>query len=263
MKTTHTIIAGIVLLFIAACSTTSESSQQSQTESTPVPSGFVDLTTLAPDVRVEMRYATSWNFFGKPVPGYRANRCYLTREAATALAKVQEEVSKQGYSLLVFDCYRPQRAVDAFVQWTNEGPDSPTKAFFYPAESRELLIKRGYIASKSGHSRGSVVDLTLVKTTRLPVQETDGLQFKEAFGDCRFTKEIESTGQLDMGTAYDCFSELSHTDSPKISKRAKKNRQILKSAMEKHGFSNYELEWWHFVLKDEPYKDQYFDFDVR
>jgi len=255
-------IAGFTLILLASCSTISKYSGESSAHA-QLPTGFVDLSTLAPEIQVEMRYATSWNFFGQPVPGYHANRCYLTREAATALAKVQEEVSKQGYSLLVFDCYRPQRAVNAFVKWVNNGPESPTKPFFYPTEERSELIKRGYIASKSGHSRGSVVDLTLVKKDRIPAPGADGLRFKEPFQDCRSTKGIESTGQLDMGTAFDCFSELSHTDSAKVTLQARQNRMLLKAAMEKHGFENYELEWWHYILKDEPFKDQYFDFEVR
>ncbi len=251
---------GLILFTFAACVTMPRSAPPITKPA--IPDGFVDLASVAPDIQIEIRYATAWNFYGQPVPGYHSNRCYLTREAATALAKVQEEVSKQGYSLLVFDCYRPQRAVDAFVKWTEKGPDSTTKAFFYPAEERKLLIKRGYIASKSGHSRGSVVDLTLVKKDAIPTAAEGNLRFREHFMDCRTTKGTESTGQLDMGTAFDCFSELSHTDSSKISEKARKNRRLLKSAMEKHGFVNYELEWWHFVLKDEPFKDHYFDFEV-
>lgn len=217
--------------------------------------GFVDISTMNPKIRVEGRYNSAWNFLGRPVKGYRESRCYLTQKAAAALSAVEKEVEKKGYNLLAFDCYRPQRAVDEFVSWVKTGTDSSTKAFFYPGEDREALIKRGYIDEHSGHSRGSTIDLTLVRAD-------SGLKsFHESYPDCRNPSRVE--GQLDMGTAFDCFSELAYTENSSISPEAKANRALLRDTMEKFGFKNYPKEWWHFVLKDEPYKTQYFDFEVQ
>jgi D-alanyl-D-alanine dipeptidase len=224
-------------------------------ETTSVPSDFVDITTVNPQVRVEGRYASDWNFLGRPVTGYRAGKCYLTTKAAAALSEVEKDVEKQGYHLLAFDCYRPQRAVNDFVAWVKNGPDSKTKSFFYPGEPRETLIKRGYIASHSGHSRGSTIDLTLIK------KETSLKTFHESYSDCRHPAKVE--GQLDMGTSYDCLSEDAATDIAKLSPEAKANRALLREAMAKHGFENYSKEWWHYTLKDEPYKAKYFDFEVQ
>ncbi len=220
--------------------------------------GFIDIKSVSPEVKVEARYITDWNFIGRPIDGYRANRCYLTEKAAKALAQVQKEVAKAGFSLLIFDCYRPQRAVNQFVAWTKDAADAKMKSVFYPDEAKERLIQRGYIDSKSGHSRGSTVDLTLVRTSA----ENKG-SFRESVADCRKTSGIEATGQVDMGTTFDCFSELAHTANPAISDEAKKRRELLKTAMEKYGFSNYPKEWWHFTLKAEPYKSDFFDFEVQ
>jgi D-alanyl-D-alanine dipeptidase len=219
--------------------------------------GFVDVTTINSRIRFEGRYASDWNFMGRAVAGYRAPRCNLTKKAATALSEVEKDVEKRGFNLLAFDCYRPQRAVNDFVTWVQSGVDSPTKSFFYPAEDRTALIKRGYIDSHSGHSRGSTIDLTLVETNS-PTKS-----FHESYADCR--KPSHVTGQLDMGTAFDCFSEMAFTADASISATAKANRLLLREAMERHGFKNYAKEWWHFSLGDEPYKtnDFAFDFEVQ
>jgi len=223
--------------------------------------GFVDLKTIHPDIIVEAAYATDWNFIGQPIDGYRAGKCYLTLKAAKALGEVQKEVSRQGYSLLVFDCYRPQRAVNQFVAWTKDSADKKMQSVFYPDESKKDLIQRGYIDSKSGHSRGSTLDLTLVRKGLY--QSKNFYSQVRSIKDCRKSKEVEASGQIDMGTTYDCFSELAHTANPTIPADIRKNREILKSAMEKQGFSHYPKEWWHFVMKDEPYKNDYFDFEVQ
>lgn len=224
-----------------------------------IPPEFVDVTTLNSQILVEARYIQSWNFIGSPVEGYKSSKCYLSKAAAQALANVQKDLTKEGLSLLVFDCYRPQKAVNHFVRWSKSPQDIKMKTIFYPEEPKETLFKRGYIASRSGHSRGSTVDLTLV---RLPSGERAN-SFKEDVTDCRVTKGIEKTGQLDMGTTFDCFSELSHTENPEVSEKAQKNRQVLKTFMEKHGFKNYSKEWWHYTLANEPHKNKYFDFDVE
>ncbi|MBK9322889.1 MAG: M15 family metallopeptidase [Bdellovibrionaceae bacterium] len=223
--------------------------------------GVVDLRSVNADIFIEAAYSRDWNFIGKPVDGYLANRCYLTSKAAKALSEVQKEVSKLGYSLLVFDCYRPQRAVNQFVSWTKDASDSKMQSIFYPDEPKKDLIKRGYIDAKSGHSRASTVDLTLVRTGKF--QSKDFYQKAKVVSDCRKSQKVGDTGQVDMGTAFDCFSELAHTTNPSIPEESQKHRQILKAAMEKQGFTNYPKEWWHFVLKDEPYKSDYFDFEVQ
>jgi D-alanyl-D-alanine dipeptidase len=223
--------------------------------------GVVDLKSINPDILVEAAYSSDWNFIGRPIDGYKSNKCYLTSKAAKALSEVQKDVSKQGYSLLVFDCYRPQRAVNQFVSWTKDTSDSKMQSVFYPDEVKKDLIKRGYIDSKSGHSRASTVDLTLVRTGKF--QSKDFNLKAKAVNDCRISQKVEDTGQVDMGTTFDCFSELAHTANLSIPEKSQKNRKILKSAMEKQGFANYPKEWWHFVLKDEPYKSDYFDFEVQ
>jgi D-alanyl-D-alanine dipeptidase len=223
----------------------------------------VDVTSIHPDIQVEMRYASEWNFMGRVVPGYRTNKCYLTDRAAWALHRVQARVAKKGYSLLLLDCYRPTQAVRAFVEWTRNGADLKMKSIFYPDELKSTLIERGYIADHSGHSRGSTVDLTLIKKPVPSPGKDTPLRFKESGGDCRDTRGIETTGQLDMGTAYDCFSELANTDHPKISPKAATHRKILRNAMESEGFLNYSKEWWHFTLKNEPHPVEEFNFAVE
>jgi D-alanyl-D-alanine dipeptidase len=217
--------------------------------------GIVDVASVNEKIRVESRYAEEWNFLGHPVSGYRADRCYLSAKAAAALTEVEKDVEKIGYNLLVFDCYRPQRAVNEFVSWVKSGEDSSTKAFFYPDEKHTSLIERGYIDDHSGHSRGSTVDLTLVKNSGT------AKTFHETFTDCRYPKDVKD--QLDMGTSFDCFSEKAFTADTSITKEQKANREILRAAMEKRGFRNYPKEWWHYTLSDEPYKNIYFDFEVQ
>ncbi len=223
--------------------------------------GVVDIKSINPDIFVEATYASDWNFIGKPVNGYLSNKCYLTMKAAKALSEVQKDVAKQGYSLLVFDCYRPQRAVDHFVNWTKDSTDVKMQSIFYSDEPKKDLINRGYIAATSGHSRGSTVDLTLVQAKKF--QPNNFISKAEAVTDCRQSAPVEKMGQVNMGTIVDCFSELAATDNSSVSEEARKNRQILKSAMEKRGFQNYPKEWWHFTLKDESYKNDYFDFEVQ
>ena len=222
--------------------------------------GIVDLKTISADTFVETAYATDWNFIGRTIDGYKSNKCYLTAKAAKALGEVQKDVSKQGYSLLVFDCYRPQRAVNQFVAWTKDSADSKMRSIFYPDEPKNGLIRRGYIDSKSGHSRASTVDLTLVRKDIF--QSKDFWSKAKSVQDCRKSKSVEKSGQVDMGTAFDCFSDLAQTANSSLPEDIQKNRQILRVAMQKQGFTNYPKEWWLYILKDEPYKTEYFDFEV-
>ena len=216
--------------------------------------GEVDSTIL-----VEARYHGAHNFVGKPIDGYEAPKCMLTPPAARALAAVQADVRTYGLSLKTYDCYRPQRAVDHFVAWARDPADTAMKSEFYPAVDKRNLFSDGYIAERSGHSRGSTVDLTLVPLAA-PAQPE--YRAGDALVDCRSTARF-ADNSLDMGTGYDCFDPWSHTANPAAGPEAARNRLLLKLAMEKHGFSNYANEWWHFTLRDEPYPDTYFDVPVR
>ena len=228
-----------------------------------MPVGFVDLATQKTDILIEARYFSSWNFLGRKIAGYQANKCILTTQAAKALIQAQKSLEPWGFSLLVFDCYRPQRAVDDFFKWSQDLSDQKMKAIYYPDQPKESAFEDGYIAKKSGHSRGSTVDLTLVDKSLLKRKPFGKLRFEEEAVDCREQKNIEKTAQLDMGTIYDCMDELSATAHPAASSKAKKNREVLVNAMAAAGFVNYSKEWWHFTLKNEPFKDSYFDFPVK
>jgi zinc D-Ala-D-Ala dipeptidase len=229
------------------------------------PSGFVDLAQLAPAVVVQMRYAGEQNFVGRPVHGYAAARCWLSRPAAEALARVAQDLAGRGLGLMVYDCYRPQRAVDDFVAWAKERDDDDdpvTRKRHYPAVPKAELFHRGYIALRSGHTRGSTVDLTLIALSRLP--DAGAADFQEA-DDCRSLNGTPTAadGSLEMGTAFDCFDERAHADYAGIAPEARHNRQLLRQAMLRRGFSPYAKEWWHFTLTAEPFPDRYFDFEVR
>ncbi|MGZ3705714.1 MAG: M15 family metallopeptidase, partial [Bdellovibrionota bacterium] len=190
-------------------------------------SPLVNVESVVPGIRVDMRYFSDRNFLGRRVSGYEANVCLLTKEAAKALAEVQSFAQPFGLSLLVFDCYRPQRAVNAFVAWVKAPGDQDMREYFFPDEEKAKLIEHGYIDARSGHSRGSTLDLTLVRSDANPSR------LREERADCRRPKNIAETGQLDMGTAFDCFSELAHTANATLSPEARKNRLLLKSLMEK------------------------------
>lgn len=196
---------------------------------------IVDLATVDATIEQEPRYAGSNNFMGRPVRGYRAAKVMLTREAAIALSRAQAAAMERGLSLRVYDGYRPQRAVDHFIEWAADPDDTLARDAYYPGVPKDELFERGYIAARSGHSRGSTVDLTLTR---------DG-------------------EPLPMGTPYDFFGELSHTDNPAITGEARENRLLLRRIMEGAGFRNYVNEWWHYTLVDEPYPDRYFDMPVE
>jgi len=198
-------------------------------------SDFAEIWTMIDDAAFDIRYYSSNNFTGNRIDGYKAPKAYMTKEALTALSKAAEDLRNRGYRLLIWDSYRPQKAVDNFVVWINDPNDDGDKTF-YPDLKKSDLVKGGYIATKSSHTRGSTVDLTLIKK--------DG-------------------SFVDMGGAFDLFSEISHPDYRKLSRTQKKNRIILKKTMQKAGFEGIDSEWWHFTLKNEPYKDTYFNFDVE
>ncbi len=225
------------------------------------PADFVDAATVIPGLQLDMRYLTSDNFIGRPIAGYRAPKCLLTKRAAEALRRVQEELNKQNLGLKVYDCYRPQTAVNEFVKWGKDLDDKKMKARFYPNVKKRSLFRSGYIASRSGHSRGSTVDLTVV---RLPASEQPAFDPAAVLTSCDGPKETRAPdNSVDMGTSFDCFSRRSHTAYAGISAEQKENRRILKSAMARQGFRNLTTEWWHYTLRDEPYPKTYFDFPVE
>lgn len=197
---------------------------------------FVDAAAIVPSLIVDMRYAGSHNFVGRPIDGYEKPHCLITHAAAGALAAVAGDLISQGLVIKVFDCYRPVRAVANFERWARDLKDQATKAEFYPDVDKRTLFRDGYIASRSGHSRGSTLDLTLA--------HKDGRE-------------------LDMGTPFDFFSPKSWTADPTISPAAHANRVLLASAMRRRGFRGYDKEWWHFTLSHEPFPKTYFDFPVQ
>ena len=224
------------------------------------PAGFVSLKAEVPSIKVEMRYLTSHNFIGRPIRGYRDPLCIVTRETAEALFEAQAAVRRQGYTLKVYDCYRPQRAVDDFVAWGKRLRDQRMKAEFYPRVDKRNVFKDGYIATRSGHSRGSTVDLTLV---RRPPARQERYHRGDRLRDCAAPRAKRfRDNSIDMGTGYDCFDPLSHPFNARVTGKQRANRMTLRRAMLAAGFKGLETEWWHFTLRDERYPERYFDFPV-
>ncbi|RDG39406.1 M15 family metallopeptidase [Streptomyces corynorhini] len=224
------------------------------------PGAFVALRTVAPTIVEEMRYPTPHNFMGERVDGYREPLCLVTRDTARALGRAQSRLLRKGYSLKVYDCYRPQRAVDHFVRWAEDLPDERMKAEFYPRVAKSRLFEDGYISERSGHSRGSTVDVTLV---RLPVRPTRPYVPGERLTPCHGPKAARfPDNSVDMGTGFDCFDTLAHTDDPRVTGVQRANRDLLRSVLAEVGFSHLPEEWWHFTHRPETFPDTYFDFPV-
>ena len=200
------------------------------------PSGFVVLADHVPSIVQEIRYYSTYNFIGDRIDCYEQPAVLCTQEAARALKAAANELNVLGYRLKVFDAYRPSGAVRHFVLWGIEDTDIRMKPYFYPDLNKTELFEKGYIASKSSHSRGSTVDLTLL--------------------------DIKNGKEVDMGGPFDFFSEVSHPDYPGVTEEQHENRMILRNAMIRGGFVPLECEWWHFSLKDEPFPDTYFEFPV-
>ena len=209
-----------------------------------LPADFVYLRDIDASIDQDMRYAGSNNFTGHPLPGYSAPECVLRRTVAAALAQVQADLARENLSLKVYDCYRPTRAVRAFMRWANDGArEAPTKRFFPTLEKRTLFAS-GYIAATSAHSTGSAVDLTLIKR---PVAQTPPYDRSAAYGPCTGpAAQRAPDSSLDMGTGFDCFDPRSHTLSAANTSEQKRWRALLVAAMRAHGFHNYFREWWHF-----------------
>jgi len=220
-----------IVLILTFLSSTIKNSQNQ------LPENFVDVKELIPDIALEIRYASSHNFVGKPIHGYKHPKAILTKPAALALYEVQQELENVGYCLKIFDAYRPQRAVNHFMEWAKIESDTLMKGEFYPDLKKKDLFNLGYIATKSGHSRGGTLDLTLI--------------------------DANTGEELNMGGTYDFFGEISHHDTSQITPTQKQNRDLLKRTMSRHGFRSYPQEWWHYTFRMEPYPETYFDFEVK
>ena len=204
---------------------------------TAADSDFVRLADVVPDIIQEIRYATSYNFVGRPIPGYEVPVALLTRRAADSLALVSQDVMAQGYRLKVFDAYRPQRAVLYFIGWARQEADTLMKPYFYPDIDKADAFRLGYLAHRSGHTRGSTIDLTLF--------------------------DMQTGKEVDMGGPYDYFSPVSHYWCREgVSAQQFRHRRLLREAMMRHGFQPIGTEWWHFTLIDEPYPSTSFDFPI-
>ncbi len=206
----------------------------------PSAAGMIDLHGTAPAIHIDMRYAGKDNFVGVPIDGYEATKCYLHRTVAQALRRVQQDLEREQGRLRVFDCYRPERAVRHFIRWANDSTDQKTKARYYPSMDKAQLLG-DYIAPVSAHSRGATVDLSLDHCPQGPA----------------------SCQPLDMGTVFDHFGPAAHTDAPQANAVQRANRQRLRTLMQRHGFENYALEWWHYTYRPEPTPTVQFDFPVR
>lgn len=202
-----------------------------------LPKGFVYVDEAIPTAVFDIRYYGDNNFVGARIDGYKGPYAILTSKAAASLKSVSDDLAKKGYRLKIFDAYRPQKAVNHFIRWSKDAKDTKMKKQYYPNTAKKDLFKLGYLASKSGHSRGSTVDLTLVSA---------------------------KTGEeVDMGASYDLLDPLSSHGTSKITAKQSANRSLLKKAMEKRGFKSYSKEWWHYTLRSEPYPNTYFNFNVE
>jgi zinc D-Ala-D-Ala dipeptidase len=225
-----------------------------------LPKGFVYLRDIDPTIVQDIRYAGSHNFVGRPIRGYLAAECILSVSAANALKSVQSTLADKKLSLIVWDCYRPKRAVADFLQWSRDPAHSEMKAEFYPRTDKQSLFALGYIAIRSAHSRGSAVDLGIVPSDSSLAPPPNPAH---ALKPCTAPKgERAEDGTIDFGTGYDCLDVLGNTSNAAVGEMARHNRQTLKAYMKGAGFRPYFREWWHFELVDEPFHGDGFDFEV-
>ena len=204
-----------------------------------LPEGFVYIKNVIPSIELELRYAGNNNFIGKPIDGYNQYKAIITKQAAEALAEVQTELKEHNLGLKIYDAYRPQQAVNHFIRWAKKLNDTLKKQEFYPNVKKEELFKEQYIAYRSGHSRGSTVDITII--------------------DLSTDKKVA----LDMGSPYDFFGVQSWVSYQNLTKNQRENRKLLQDILRKYNFKNYAQEWWHFTLYDEPYPNTYFNFPIE
>jgi len=235
-KTTVGLLSLFAVIFLATSSCTTQNKENEEVRENDA-SGFVLVTDVIPEAILEIRYYSTFNFVGKRVEGYEEPVALITKEAADALKKVSDKMIGKGYRLKIFDVYRPQMAVNHFERWAKDIADTLTKSFFYPELDKGVLFDLGFIAHRSGHSRGSTVDLTLF--------------------DMKLGRDV------DMGGPFDYFGDISHPDYQGITDEQKQNRKLLHDAMTEAGFVGINSEWWHFTLKDEPYPETYFIFPSK
>jgi D-alanyl-D-alanine dipeptidase len=217
--------------------------------------GFVFLDEIDATIIQDIRYAGKNNFVGQPLPGYGSAQCVVKSPVADALKQVQAELAAKKLSLKMLDCYRPRRAVQAMVRWVGNSKIGGDKSYF-PRTKKSALIKQGYIASRSGHSTGTVLDVTLVDTTVSP----DDANRPSGNGPCIAENNARAPNEVDMGTSFDCFDRKSATFNGRITKQQQQHRTTLVALMERHGFSNYRREWWHFSFRGGT--SGAFDFDI-
>ena len=246
----------LILAFVAISMLLSSCAPCTQKESAPA--GFVHVSEAVPDVILEIRYHSTYNFVGDRIDGYERPTALLTVEAARALKAVSDDVKALGYRLKIYDAYRPQRAVNHFIAWAKKADDTRMKAYFYPDLEKSVLFPQGYIAEKSGHSRGSTVDLTLFDMTT--EKEADMGGTFDWFGR---ESHPDWCGNPETGEYTGDFSGSTPPTGGKINEVQFKNRMILRRAMMRHGFKPINEEWWHFTLAEEPYPDTYFDHPVK
>jgi len=238
------------ILMICGVLTSCKSTQQAAVDKIYDSSQFVNITDVVPDAMLEIRYHSTYNFVGARVDGYEEPVALMTREAADSLRAVSDDLKQHGYILKIYDAYRPQRGVDHFMRWALDVNDTLTRAYFYPYLTKEEVFEKEYVAKRSGHSRGSTVDLTIM--------------------------DMKTGKDVDMGGTFDWFGPESHPDycgdpetleyKPQeggITSEQFYNRMVLRAAMMRHGFKPLDNEWWHFTLKNEPFPDTYFAFPVR
>lgn len=224
-----------------------------------LPNNFVYLDDFIPNVVIELRYNSSFNFLGRNVDGYKNNKCIVTQNMAEALKKVQNDLQAMGLGLKIYDAYRPQIAVDHFLRWANDETDTLTKKEFYPTLTKRELLEKVYIATKSSHTRGSAIDLTIIS---FPPSKQESFKIENQWDCSKGNSGSQRDNSLDMGSSYDCFHKISHTNSVIVTPQQRANRLLLKSLMEKHGFKNYYKEWWHYNFIEEPFPETYFNFPV-
>lgn len=254
-KTFHSTFAAILalcgILFVSSCSKDDTPSAISTDDS----SKFVNITDVVPDVILEIRYFGTYNFVGDRINGYLEPTALLTKKAADSLKAVSDDVKAQGYRLKIFDAYRPQKAVDHFVRWAADVKDTRMKDYFYPDLDKSVLFEQEYIMEKSGHTRGSTLDITLFDMNK--EKEVDMGGTFDWFGH---ESHPDFCGNPDTGE-YD--QEAAQQEKRGITEEQFRNRLILREAMQRHGFKALPSEWWHFTLKDEPFPDTYFTFPVQ
>jgi D-alanyl-D-alanine dipeptidase len=224
-----------------------------------LPEGFVYIQDVIPNIQLDVRYLSNNNFVGKSVDGYKKSVGILSTQATEALKKAQQLFEKDGYSIVIYDAYRPQKAVDHFVRWSKDLADIVMKKSFYATLEKKNLFKLGYIAKKSGHSRGSTIDLTIIKkgeTVSAPTAVK-----KSDTNNVEWNLLVDNT--VNMGSPFDVFDTISHIQSDQITPEQQKMRDYLQSTMQQAGFKGYNEEWWHFTLINEPFPETYFNFDIE